>query len=211
VVTDGLFAYNGVLAPLAEYLEVLPENGGLLVDDAHGAGVLGQNGRGTVEHLGVKSERLYHTATLSKAIGTYGGVILGSRDFIQQALSRSRMFPGNTPLPLPLAAGALAALDVLQTDKAMRARLRRNVAHVKDALRAAGTPVVENPSPIVAMVPADAVAAERLTKRLLVRNVYPSLIHYPGGPAQGSFRFALSSEHTTRQLDGLISALAGKR
>jgi len=207
VVTDGLFAQDGALAPLPEYLGLLPPRGAILVDDAHGAGVLGQNGRGTAEHLSANSERLFLTATLSKAFGTYGGVILGARGFIQKALNRSRLFPGNTPLPLPLAAGALAALDVLQTDPALRARLRRNTAYVKDALRAAGLPVVDNPSPIVSLVAPDAPAAARLTNRLLARDIYPSLIHYPGGPPQGSFRFALSSEHTTAQLDRLIQAL----
>lgn len=208
VVSDGLFAHDGALAPLPEYLGLLPDGGGILVDDAHGAGVLGQKGRGIVEHLNAKSDRLYQTTTLSKAFGTYGGVVLGARDFIQKVLSRSRLFPGNTPLPLPLAAGALAALDVLQTDHAMRARLRRNAAYVKDALRTAGCEVVDTPSPIVSLIPPNAAAAARLTKRLLARGVFPSLIRYPGGPPQGSFRFALSSEHTAAQLDRLIEALA---
>jgi 7-keto-8-aminopelargonate synthetase-like enzyme len=210
VVTDGLFAQDGALAPLPEYLGILPAGGSILVDDAHGAGVLGQKGRGTVEHLNAQSDRLFLTATLSKAFGTYGGVILGARDFIQKALRRSRLFPGNTPLPLPLVAAALAALDVLQTDQAMRARLRHNTACVKAALRSAGFPVVDNPSPIVSLVPQDAPGATQLSKRLLARGIYPCLIRYPGGPPQGSFRFALSSEHTPAQLEGLIEALTPK-
>jgi len=77
LLTDGLFSHDGEVAPLDRYLEVLPPAGSVLVDDAHGAGVLGKSGRGTAEYLGVSGERLIQTITLSKAFGVFGGAVLG--------------------------------------------------------------------------------------------------------------------------------------
>ena len=131
LLTDGMFAHNGEIAPLQDYLAALPKDAGVLVDDAHGAGTLGRRGRGTAEHLGVKDRRLIQTITLSKALGVYGGAILGPKTLRKRVISGSRLFGGNTPLPLPLANAALEALNLLRTDKAMRRRLAVNTLYVK--------------------------------------------------------------------------------
>jgi len=100
VLTDGLFARDGTVAPLREYLSTLPAQGMLLVDDAHGAGVLGNSGRGSLEHCGAhEGQRVIQTITLSKAFGTYGGAILASRPLRQRLATKSRLFAGSTPLP----------------------------------------------------------------------------------------------------------------
>ena len=105
LLTDGMFAHDGSAAPLRDYLKVLPRTAKLLVDDAHGAGVLGAKGQGTLEHEGVGRSRIIQCVTLSKAFGVYGGAVLGSGTLRGKILSRSRAFIGCTPLPLPLAAG----------------------------------------------------------------------------------------------------------
>ena len=97
---------DGSVAPLAEYLEVLPKDALILVDDAHGAGVLGRTGKGTPEHAGVSRRRIVQTVTLSKAFGAYGGAILCSARLRQRILDRSGMFVGSTPVPLPVANAA---------------------------------------------------------------------------------------------------------
>ncbi len=99
VLTDGMFSHDGSAAPLAQYLEVLPKDALILVDDAHGAGVLGRTGKGTLEHAGVSRRRIIQTMTLSKAFGAYGGAILGTARLRQRILDRSRMFVGSTPCP----------------------------------------------------------------------------------------------------------------
>ena len=207
VLTDGVFAYGGEIAPLKKYLQALPANGTLLMDDAHGAGTLGASGRGTAEWLGIADHRIIQTATFSKAFGVFGGAVLGARRLRKRILARSRVFTGNTPLPLPLVCGVLKSLEILRADKSLRHRLETNTRFVKDTLRRAGLPSPANPCPIVSVTPPNAGAAVRMRKRLLAQGVYPSFIRYPGGSNGGYFRFAISSEHTREQLGQLIAAL----
>jgi len=209
LLTDGMFSHDGGIAPLKEYLAILPASGLILLDDAHGAGILGKTGRGSLEYAGVSRERIIQTITLSKAFGVYGGAVLGSRELRSAIIARSRLFSGNTPLPLPLANAAIKSLAILKTDRRLRARLAANTAGVKGKLISAGFAVMDSPSPIISFAPPDARAAARLKKRLLARGIYPPFIKYPGGPASGFFRFAISSEHTRRQLDDLVAALLG--
>ena len=137
VLTDGMFSHDGSAAPLAEYLKLLPKDAFMLVDDAHGAGVLGRTGRGAFEHAGVGRRRIIQTITLSKAFGAYGGAILGSAQLRRQILDHSSLFVGSTPLPLPLANAAIEAVRILKTDKTLRARLSRNIDYVRAALNKA--------------------------------------------------------------------------
>jgi 7-keto-8-aminopelargonate synthetase-like enzyme len=209
VLTDGMFSHDGSAAPLAEYLEILPKDALILVDDAHGAGVLGRTGKGAVEHAGVSRRRVIQTVTLSKAFGAYGGAILGNAGLRQRILDRSRMFVGSTPLPLPLANAALEGVRILRADKGLRQRLNRNSAHVKTVLREAGLPLAEAPGPIVPLNPKRPGEAVRLRRALLAADIYPPFIKYPGGPPSGYFRFVISSEHSRPQLDALLEALLG--
>ena len=208
LLTDGIFSRDGAIAPLADYLRYLPARSLLILDDAHGAGVLGEHGRGTVEHLGLARGNVVQTITLSKAFGTYGGAILTSRDRARRIVARSGIFAGSTPLPLPLAGAALAAIELAKAEPSRRRRLLKNAATVKDALRAQGVGIPDNPSPIISIIPSTRAGTERLKRRLEARDIFPSLIRYPGGPAGAYFRFAISSEHTSTQLALLIDALA---
>jgi 7-keto-8-aminopelargonate synthetase-like enzyme len=130
LLTDGLFAHDGCVAPLGAYRRALPSSAWLLVDDAHGAGVLGRHGRGTLEYVGLDRTRVVQTITLSKAFGVYGGAILGPRAVRKKLLSSS-LFIGNTPLPLPLVSAACEAIRLLATDATLRQRLARHTQRVK--------------------------------------------------------------------------------
>jgi 7-keto-8-aminopelargonate synthetase-like enzyme len=207
VLTDGMFSHDGSASPLAEYLEALPKDALILVDDAHGGGILGRTGKGTLEHAGVSRRRIIQTVTLSKAFGAYGGAILGSARLRQRILDCSGMFVGSTPLPLPLASAALEGVRILKANPGLRRRLLGNVAHVKTSLREAGLPLAETPGPIVLLLPRHAGEAARLQRALLSAGIYPPFIKYPGGPPHGYFRFAISSEHSGRQLDALLTVL----
>ncbi len=211
VLTDGVFSQDGAIAPLREYLKVLPRDGMILLDDAHSAGVLGAKGMGTLEFARVPRARIIQTVTLSKAFGVYGGVILCDRAMRERVIARSRMFAGNTPLPLPLANAALASIDILRRDSSLRSRLRENVNYIKGALRSAGMVLPDTPAPIIAVVPRNPTETRALRKQLLAHGVFPSFIHYPGGPESGYFRFVISSEHSRRQLDDLIEEFVGRQ
>lgn len=195
LLTDGVFAQDGTLAPLRELLEALPRDAMLLLDDAHGAGVLGKNGRGAVEHFSIQDKRIVRAITLSKAFGAYGGAVLGSRELCQRIVERSELFAGSTPPPLPLAAAAITALATVASDHSLRARLRRNLK------------LIGRDAPILSIAPKTAAEAACLKKRLLAAGIFPSLIRYPNGPASGYFRFAISSEHTPAQIKRLLEAI----
>ena len=211
VLTDGVFTDEGEVAPLAEYakiLEILWPHGMILLDDAHGAGVIGRTGRGTPEHAGVSRQRIIQTVTLSKAFGVYGGAILCSGALRGKMFAGSDMFAGSTPFPLPLAFAALRAIQILKNDQSLRRRLNHNVQYVKTALRAAGFPVPLTPVPVIAVLPGNAAQARAIRRRLVAHRVFPSRVKYPGGPAGGYFRFVISSEHSKRQLDDLLAGIS---
>jgi 8-amino-7-oxononanoate synthase len=207
LLTDGMFSHDGSIAPLKEYLHILPSEGLVLLDDAHGAGVLGRTGRGTPEHAGVARKRIIQTITLSKAFGVYGGAVLGPHILRKAIIAKSRLFVGNTPLPLPLAHAAIKSIGTLKGNKKIRLRLARNTSYFKAALRRGGYKIPESPSPVVPLLPQDADQAARLKRQLTDSGIYPPFIKYPGGPESGYFRFVISSEHTKKQLDVLSKAL----
>jgi len=208
LLTDGMFSHDGELAPINAYLRVLPRDAAILLDDAHGAGTLGKTGKGTVEQPGVRSNRIIQTISLSKAFGVYGGAVLGQRSLCNRIRERSRLFGGNTPLPLPLVNAALRAVQIVKSDKSLRLRLERNLRYVKGELCRTGFAIADTPSPIISVVPRRARDVLRLSKSLLARQIYPSFIRYPGGAASGYFRFAISSEHSLEQLGNLVRVLS---
>lgn len=200
ILTDGMFAHDGSLAPLADYRRVAP-SALLWVDDAHGAGVLGARGGGSVEVAGVKRGNLLQTVTFSKAFGVYGGAILASGQICELIVEKSGIVTGNTPLPLPLAGGVLESLRILR-GTALRKRLWSNIRLFHKEM---DRPLPEVLAPVIPLVPKSSRAASVIRERLLQNGIHPPLIQYPGGTTGGYFRFALSSEHTPEE----ISLLAG--
>jgi len=211
LLTDGLFSHDGNVAPLKDYARVLPKDSLMLVDDAHGAGILGRTGKGSLEYAGLARTRVIQTITLSKAFGVYGGAILHSRAFRKTILERSRIFVGSTPMPPPLAKAAVEAVALLSADKGRRQRLEENNKYLKERLRGSGYPTAETPGPVLAVRPKNAQACHALHKALLRLGIYPPYLCYPGGEAGGYFRFAISSEHSRRQLDQLLDVLTRLR
>ena len=206
ILTDGMFSHDGSVAPLRDYLKFLPRGGMILVDDAHGAGVLGKKGQGTLEFENVSRERVIQCATLSKAFGAYGGVVLASRVLREKIIARSRAFAGTTPLPPPLAGAALAALKILRAEPQRRKRLFANARFVRTQLRAAGWNIWETPGPIVRLPLLPEKAERELNQRLLAAGIYPPYLRY-GNAAHGAFRFVISSEHTMAHLKKLCAVL----
>src|SRR5207249_159651 len=122
-------------------------------------------------------------------------------------LDHSQLFIGSTPLPLPLANAALQSIKLLRTDKGLKQRLLRNTDDVKSSLREAGLLGAETPGPIIPIYPGSPAAASRLSRQFLAARIYPPFIKYPGGPPAGHFRFVISSEHTSGQLNDLLRVL----
>jgi len=209
LLTDGMFARDGSVAPLAEYRKLLPKDALMLVDDAHAAGLLGAHGRGTLEHTGVGFRGAILTVTLSKAFGTYGGAILGSTLVRKKILERSALFIGSTPLPLPLITAGLQSLALLSTAtaRALRRRLAANIDYARRALQTAGLDLPATEGPIIAFKTTGPMAMKKLKQALIDARIYPPFLKYPGGPPAGYFRFVVSSEHTKQQLETVVSTL----
>lgn len=204
LLTDGLFAQSGAFAPLRRYREIMGPGALLWIDDSHAAGVVGATGKGTIEAAGLDRKGVLQTVTFSKAFGVYGGAVLGARELIGSIPEKSHAVVGNTPLPLPLAAGALASLKWVRAHPKLRLKLLHNIELFwTHAVR----PAPERLAPIVSFVTPDARKTKKLRERLLARGVYPSHIKYPGGPAEGYFRFAISSGHSPRQVRALAEAI----
>jgi len=199
VATDAVFAQDGALAPLREYFSVIPETTMLLVDDAHGAGVLGEGGRGSANACGICGERLIQTITLSKAFGVSGGTVLGSRRLLKRIRDRAGSYVASTPLAPPMAAGALASVTAMGRGATRLKKLRRNMDFLCAQLE-----VSPLEFPVLAAVSRK---SKPVVEGLRRGGIHPPFIRYPGGAAEGFFRFSISSEHTRDQLQRLAHQL----
>lgn len=208
VVTDTVFSMDGDFAPLGEIVEVCRAQGAaLLVDEAHATGVLGARGAGLCEELGLTDAVDVRMGTLSKALGGLGAYICASRPVVDLVLNRARPLVFSTALPAALCAAAEAAVDIVEHDAALRARLWRNIRRFSEGLRSLGF-VAEPRSaifPVIVGEPERAVAASRtlLARGLLVKAIRPPTV--PEGTSR--LRFCLSAAHTEGQIDLALAAL----
>jgi len=208
VLVDGVMAGNGEVAPLGAYAAIVgPRGGRILVDDAHGIAVVGPTGKGSAEEEGVPPETVIRAGTLSKGFGAFGGIVAGSRELIDGVRLRSASFVGATGIPLPLAAAAIRSIGILRSDPGMVRRLRERSLRARERLRAMGLPVILSPAPILSVTLGDADRNGRLRERILAAGIYPPLIHYPGSPPGGHFRFTLSSAHGDEEVERLLGAI----
>lgn len=209
IYTDGVFAADGSVAPADKLLAALPERHSLLIiDDCHGFGVLGDNGRGTASHFGVADPRLCITTTLAKGLGCYGGAIAGPGDLIRDIQTHSGVYRGTTPVPPPVAAAAVAALSVMAQDPTLVQRLRANIQHMRAVLGAAGLRFPDPPVPIFTFMLESDERMETIHHALFERGILAPLIEYPGGPGSRYFRLAVTAAHTAEHIDRLGRELA---
>lgn len=207
VLVDGSYPSRGELTPLAE-LGAWLEHGArvLVVDDAHGIGVLGARGRGACEHFGLAHERLVITGTLSKALGGYGGFVAGSRALVERMRARANAYAGATPIPPAFARAGLAAIAIVEREPERLARLRSNVDRLRHAWRAMELDVARFHSPVFTFRLANETATHAAHVELLEKGFLVPHVHYPDGLG-GYLRVALSSEHDARAIDELARAV----
>ncbi|MDH4229542.1 MAG: 8-amino-7-oxononanoate synthase [Nitrospirota bacterium] len=211
IATDGVFSMDGDLAPLPELAALARRHHALLlVDDAHGTGVLG-GGRGSVHAAGLTAEDVpVQMGTLGKALGGYGAFVAGSRELVDYLIHAARGFVFTTALPPAAAAGALAALDIVASDEgaALRGRLRENRARLAAGLVALGWPVPAAPVPILPLVVGSAERAVALSRALLERGFLAPAVRPPTVPEGTSrLRLTVMSSHTPEQIDRVLAAL----
>ena len=209
IVTEGVFSMDGDLAPLPELVSLAKEfQAALLVDDAHGTGVLGPNGRGSVEHFGIGPADLIQMGTLSKAFGTIGGYVAGPRSFIDWLINTSRSFIYTTAPPPSMAAAAQAAINIVQTEPERRKRLWRNREQLYLGLKTIGFQLTDTQSPILPIILHDPQLAVKMSTKLLEQGIYVPVIRPPTVPKNTSrLRMTITSEHTAEQIHKALEAL----
>jgi 8-amino-7-oxononanoate synthase len=208
VVTDTVFSMDGDVAPLREIHAACREHGAaLMVDEAHATGVLGLRGAGLCEDLGLEAEVDLRVGTLSKALGCLGGYVATSRAVADLLINRARPFVFSTSLPAALCAAAEAAVEEVEKDDTLRARLWRNIRRFAQGLRALGIPAEPRSAifPVILGEPDVALdAARRCRERgLLVKAIRPPTV--PEGTSR--LRFCLSAAHTEGHLDLALEVL----
>jgi 8-amino-7-oxononanoate synthase len=218
LVTDAVFSMDGDLAPLPELFAAARATGSVLVvDDAHGNGVLGAAGRGTLEELGVDpaAPDLVVTATLSKAFGGSGGFVAAAREVVDWLVTRARAFIYTTGIPPAAAAGAVAALEVMETDpwrrqdvRAHARRLRQRLAARRPELASAWSPESWD-VPIVPVVVGPERRALAAADRLFAQGFFAPAIRPPTVPdGTARLRLSLSAEHLEADIEALATAVA---
>jgi glycine C-acetyltransferase/8-amino-7-oxononanoate synthase len=214
IVTDGLFSMDGDLAPLPDLAYLAKRyDAALYVDDAHGTGVMGPTGRGTIEALGMEHEIRFHMGTLGKALGSSGAYAVGPRDMMEYLVHTVRPFIFTTASPPSTAAAASAALAVVQREPERRARLWSNRQYLFRGLQQLGFRMAATVSPILPILIGDATKTLAFAEQLLAHGIYAPAIRPPTVPEKTCrIRVTVTSEHTTSQLDEALRAfeLAGR-
>ena len=213
IVTDGVFSMDGDIAPLPEICALAEKYDAMvMVDDAHGFGVLGETGGGTIEYFGLENRGVIQMGTLSKAIGGLGGYVAGSANLIDFLINRARGFIFTTGLPPATLAGASAAIDVLRSNPELRQRLSSNVSLLKNALLEKGFQLLPSQTQILPLILGSVEVAARFAEVLLSHGVYAPAIRPPTVP-EGTSRLRISviASHTTEDLEAAIAGLEAAR
>ena len=211
IATDGVFSMDGDLAPLAQLARIArAHDAWLVVDDAHGLGVLGASGGGALEICGVKPEDApVLVGTLGKAFGSYGAFVAGSAALIELLIQKARTYIYTTALPQPVAAATRAALRLAQSESWRRERVLTLTARFRRAAAAAGVALSGSSTPIQPVVLGTAAAALAAQRALAEAGFWVVAIRPPTVP-QGAarLRITLSAAHTEAEVDGLVASLA---
>lgn len=210
VVTDGVFSMDGALAPLPDLAAVADRfDAWLMVDDAHGLGVLGEEGRGSVAHFGLgMAQAPILVGTLGKALGTFGAFVAGEEALIETLIQQARTYIYTTAPPSAVAVATLASLRLVETESWRRDKLTRLIAQFRQGAAQLGLQLVDSPTPIQPLLVGDAGAAVKLSERLLAQGILVTAIRPPTVP-EGSarLRITLTAAHSEAQVARLLESL----
>jgi len=209
VITDGVFALTGEIAPLDQIYEVVKRHNAILVvDDAHATGVLGVTGRGTPEYFRLPEEgRIYQTETMSKALGGYGGFIAAGRDIIDMIREHSATYQASTALPPPIAAAGKASLAILAETPGLRKELLEKAWLIREAVIAMDFSTTHFRTPIVPVIFNSPEKAKGLSLFLEENGVIAPFVNYPVRQTMHLVRIAVSVSHTEEQISQLLGLL----
>lgn len=209
IITDAVFSMDGDLAALPEILDLCERHDAwLLVDDAHGFGVLGERGQGSLAHSGIASSRIIYMATLGKAAGVFGAFVAADRVVVETLLNHARSYIYTTATPPALAEALLASLQLIEHGDGLRAHLRRLIAQLRGGLRDLRWPLMPSDTAIQPLLIGDNRATLDLSRQLRERGIWVAAIR-PPTVAQGTarLRITLSAAHDAADVERLIGTL----
>ncbi len=209
IVVDGVFSMEGDIAPLPEILAAAREFGaGVMVDDAHGLGVLGPTGRGTAEHFDVEEEVDLIMGTFSKSLASVGGFIAGNATVIDYIKHRARTMVFSAAPPPASVAAALATLDIIDREPERRARLWQNTLFFREGLKSLGLDTGDSETPVVPIVVGEDAVALEMVQRLHEAGVFVNCVISPATPpGRALIRTSLMATHTREQLARGLEAI----
>ena len=208
LITDGVFSMDGDIAPLPDLVAAAEEYGAIMmVDDAHASGVLGKDGRGTVDHFGMHGRVHVQVGTLSKAFAGLGGYVAGSRALIEWLMHRARPLLFSTSHPPSVAASALAAVRLVQREPDLIRRLWDNTRFFKDGLRRLGFDTGNSETPITPVIIGDEARAMQFSDRLFEEGVFAVGLAFPTVPrGKARVRTIVTAGHTAQHLERALAA-----
>lgn len=215
IITDGVFSMDGDIAPLQDISKLADKyNCMLMVDDAHSTGVLGENGKGTLEHFGIDNPNpvlrhngtgIIQMGTLGKALGCFGAYVAGSRKLIDYLINKARSFIYTTSLPPSVCAASIAAIDIVENEPQIRQDLWDRVKFFRDGLKCAGLDIMNSETQIIPILIGEADKAIKISRNLLDKGIFVQAIRPPTVPEGTSrLRITLMANHS---LDDLKYAL----
>ncbi len=209
LVTDGVFSMDGDIAPLPQLVELAEKYGCIMmIDDAHASGVLGRNGRGTVDHYNLHGRVDVQVGTLSKAIGALGGYVCSTRDAIEFLYHRARPFLFSTSHPPSVAATCLAAFEVLEEEPQLIDQLWANTRFFKAGLKKLGFNTGVSETPITPVIVGDAALAHQFSRELFAAGVFAQSIGFPTVPeGKARIRTIVTATHTQEELTRALDIL----
>jgi len=209
IVVDGVFSMEGDIAPLPEILAAARESAaGVMVDDAHGIGVLGPTGRGTCEHFGVEEEVDLIMGTFSKSLASVGGFIAGDATIIDYIKHKARTMIFSAAPPPASVAAALETLDIIEREPERRARLWQNTLFFREGLRSLGLDTGNSQTPVVPIVVGEDMVALEMVQRLHEAGVFVNCVLSPATPpGRALIRTSLMATHTREQLARALEAI----
>jgi glycine C-acetyltransferase len=203
VITDGVFSMDGDIAPLPEIVELCERHNAIvMVDDAHGEGVLGEGGRGIVDHFGLHGRVDIEIGTLSKAFGVVGGYVAGKALIVEYLHQQARPFLFSSATTPPDTAACIAAVDILERSTELVDQLWENTRYFKSGMTELGFDIGASETPITPVMLGEAPTAQRFSARLFEEGVFAMAIGYPTVPeGKARIRVMISAVHTKDDLD----------
>jgi glycine C-acetyltransferase len=210
IVTDGVFSMDGDIAPLPEIVKLAREyDAFVMVDDAHGEGVLGKGGRGITDHFGLHGKVDIEVGTLSKAFGVVGGYVAGSYELCEYLRQRGRPFLFSSAVTPADVAACIAAVDILLQSEDRVQRLWENACYFQNGLKSLGFDIGKTQTPITPVMLGEAPLAQEFSKRLFEEGIFAQAIGYPTVPRGAArIRVMISAVHTKEDLDFALEKFA---